>query len=225
MTVESTSNSLPALATTSHGTGPGLLLAHGATGSIETNFGAVLPTLATNRTVVAPDYPGSGTTPVASGPLDLDQLADAVVETAVQHGLQRFAVLGFSLGTLVAVRAAVRHPERVTRLVLTAGFASTDQHLLNLLPDWRETVPPAQHPQIDLIPSLDTTTDLTKIAVPTLVIATTADSMVLPANARFLAAEIPDARHVEIDTDHVAMMDDPEGWLRKVLPFLEGAGL
>ncbi|MER6159559.1 alpha/beta fold hydrolase [Streptomyces sp. NPDC001868] len=215
------SDSFPTLATTVTGTGPGLLLAHGATGSIEGNFAPVLRTLAAARTVVAPDYPGSGQTPVAHAPLDLDELTDSVVDSAVRRGVGRFAVLGFSLGTLVAVRAAVRHPERVTALVLTAGFARPDDHLLGLLPDWRAEVPAALHPHIDLIPSLDTTGDLAEVAVPTLVVATTADSMVPHAHSRALAAGIRGARYTEIDSDHVVMVERPEEWLTPVLGFLD----
>ncbi|MFI0943156.1 alpha/beta fold hydrolase [Streptomyces sp. NPDC021020] len=218
-------DSFPALATTVTGTGPGLLLAHGATGSIEGNFAPVLPALAAAHTVVAPDYPGSGRTPVAAAPLDLDALADAVVDSAVRRGVGRFAVLGFSLGTLVAVRAAVRHPERVTALVLTAGFARPDDHLLGLLPGWRAAVDPALHPHIDLIPSLDTTADLAGVAVPTLVVATTADSMVLPDGSRALAAGIRGARYTEVDSDHVVMAERPDAWLTPVLDFLHSLSL
>ncbi|WP_371661800.1 alpha/beta fold hydrolase [Streptomyces sp. NBC_00280] len=214
------SPSFPDLATTFVGTGPGLLLAHGATGSVEGNFAPVLSALAAAHTVVAPDYPGSGETPVADAPLDLDELVDSVVDSAVRRGVERFAVLGFSLGTVVAVRAAVRHPERVTALVLTAGFARPDEHALGLLPGWRAEVPPALHPHIDLIPSLDTTGDLAQIAVPTLVVATTADSVVLPAGSRALAAGIRGARYTEIDSDHVVMVERPEEWLKPVLGFL-----
>ena len=99
-------DSFPALVTTVAGTGPGLLLAHGATGSVGDNFAPVLAALAAEHTVVAPDYPGSGDTPVAAAPLDLDELTDAVVDSAVRRGVGRFAVLGFSLGTLVAVPVA-----------------------------------------------------------------------------------------------------------------------
>ncbi|SOD59215.1 Pimeloyl-ACP methyl ester carboxylesterase [Streptomyces zhaozhouensis] len=218
-------DSFPALVTTVAGTGPGLLLAHGATGSVEDNFAPVLAALAAEHTVVAPDYPGSGGTPVAAAPLDLDELTDAVVDSAVRSGVDRFAVLGFSLGTLVAVRAAVRHPERVTALVLTAGFARPDDHVLGLLPGWRAEVPPALHPHIDLIPSLDTTGDLTGVAVPTLVVATTADSVVPPAGSRALAAGIRDARYTEIASDHVVMVERPEEWLRPVLGFLRSLPL
>ncbi|ULR52151.1 alpha/beta fold hydrolase [Streptomyces deccanensis] len=213
-------DSFPALSTTVTGTGPGLLLAHGATGSIEGNFAPVLPALAAAHTVVAPDYPGSGETPVAGAPLDLDELTDGVVDSAVRRGVGPFAVLGFSLGTLVAVRAAVRHPERVTALVLTAGFARPDDHIRGLLPGWRAEEPPALHPHIDLIPTLDITGDLAEVTVPTLVVATTADSMVLPEGSRTLAAGIRGARYTEIDSDHVVMVERPDEWLKPVLDFL-----
>ncbi|MBB5934801.1 pimeloyl-ACP methyl ester carboxylesterase [Streptomyces zagrosensis] len=63
------------LSTQVTGSGPGLLLAHGASGSIEGNFVPLIPALAAGHTVVAPDYPGSGATPRATGPLMLDGLA------------------------------------------------------------------------------------------------------------------------------------------------------
>ncbi|MFD7666160.1 alpha/beta fold hydrolase [Streptomyces sp. NPDC059788] len=128
---------LPALSTTvtpaepgtvpATGAAPGILLAHGATGTIADNYGALIPALAaTGHTVVAPDYPGSGRTPRADGPLALDALADAVVAEAVTAGVETFTLIGFSLGTAVSVRAAARHPERVRGLVLTAGLARPD---------------------------------------------------------------------------------------------------
>ncbi|MFB7637160.1 alpha/beta fold hydrolase [Streptomyces sp. NPDC056149] len=118
--------SLSPLSTTVAGPagGPGVLLAHGATGSVRDNYGTLIPALtATGHRVVAPDYPGSGQTPRAEGPLELDALADAVVAEAVAAGQETFTAIGFSMGTAVAVRAAARHPERVRGLVLTAGLA------------------------------------------------------------------------------------------------------
>ena len=46
------------------------------------------------------------------------------LETVVdQCGLHRFALLGISQGAPVSIAYAVRHPERVTRLILCGGFA------------------------------------------------------------------------------------------------------
>lgn len=108
------------------GTGPALLLAHGAGGGIQANFGLVLDDLSRDHTVIGPHYPGAGGTPVATEPLHLDELADQLVASAVAAGHDSFAVLGESLGSAVAIRAATRHPDRVTALVLTAGFPVAD---------------------------------------------------------------------------------------------------
>ncbi|MFD6161265.1 alpha/beta fold hydrolase [Nocardia sp. NPDC060256] len=120
------------LQTTVTGTGPGLVLAHGASGTIETNFGALIPVLAATHTVVAPDYP-DGTIP-----LTLDGLADALVAAAVDSGVETFTIVAFSLGTTVAVRAAVRHPDRVRGLILAAGFAKADNRARLAVRVWQD---------------------------------------------------------------------------------------
>jgi pimeloyl-ACP methyl ester carboxylesterase len=119
----------PVLARTVGGTGPGLLLAHGAGGSVALNYGPILAGLGAGHTVVGIDYPGTGRTPRAAAPLSLDFLADQLVAAADAEGLRRFALAGFSLGGPVAIRAAARHPERVSALVLTATFAYRDARL------------------------------------------------------------------------------------------------
>lgn len=105
------------------GSGPGLVLAHGAGSSIAGTYGPILEGLAAGHTVVGVDYPGSGDTPRSTTPLDIDEVADQLVAAAVAEGLETFALHGYSLGGPVAIRAATRHPERVTALVLTATMA------------------------------------------------------------------------------------------------------
>ncbi|WP_067567292.1 alpha/beta fold hydrolase [Nocardia acidivorans] len=108
------------LSTTVTGSGPAVLLAHGAGGGIQANFGGLIPLLAERHTVIGPDYPADDTH------LELDALADALVAEADAVGAEHFTIVGYSLGTTVAVRAAIRHPERVRGLVLTAGFDRPD---------------------------------------------------------------------------------------------------
>ncbi|WP_438483766.1 alpha/beta fold hydrolase [Streptomyces sp. S186] len=120
------------------GNGPGLLLAHGAGGGIDANYGPLLDVLAAQHTVVGPDYPGTGRTERADAPLTLDGLADELVAAAVEEGLETFAIAGYSLGCPVAIRAATRHPDRVTALVLTAGFAHPDPRFLLAARLWRD---------------------------------------------------------------------------------------
>ncbi|MFJ8040444.1 alpha/beta fold hydrolase [Kitasatospora sp. NPDC096147] len=122
------------LSTVVTGTGPGVLLAHGAGGGVAENFGPLAAELSTRHTVVGPSYPGD------DRPLDLDRLADAVVASAVDAGVEAFTVIGYSLGTAVAVRAAARHPERVRGLVLAAGFARADNRLRLGMRVWQDAL-------------------------------------------------------------------------------------
>lgn len=110
------------------GQGPGLLLAHGAGGGVTANFGPLLDDLSRTHTVVGADYPAAGGT--------LDELADGLVATALDAGVEKFTVLGYSLGTAVAVRVATRHPDRVTGLILTAGLARPDARTELALDVW-----------------------------------------------------------------------------------------
>ncbi|AUY48862.1 alpha/beta fold hydrolase [Streptomyces sp. CB01881] len=117
------------LARTVVGSGPGLLLAHGAAGSGVNNWGPLLEDLAAHRTVVAPDFPGSGDSPFEPVAPTLDELADRLVAAAVEEGLETFDLAAYSLGAAVAVRAVNRHPQRVRSLLLVAGVAGGDHRL------------------------------------------------------------------------------------------------
>src|SRR3954454_11695293 len=126
----------PTLARTRLGSGPALLLAHGAGSSVAGSYGPILEGLASRHTVVGIDYPGSGDSPRSTTGLSIDDLADELVAAADAEGLDRFAVSGYSLGGPVAIRAATRHPERVTALVLTAAFPYRDHRLALVSSSW-----------------------------------------------------------------------------------------
>jgi pimeloyl-ACP methyl ester carboxylesterase len=128
----------PTFARTRLGSGPALVVAHGASSSFEGTWGPILEGLTAHHTVVGVDYPGSGDTPRSQTPLSLDDLADQMVAAAVAEGLDTFALAGFSLGGPVAMRAAARHPERVSALVLTATFAHPDNNLALIGSVWKQ---------------------------------------------------------------------------------------
>jgi pimeloyl-ACP methyl ester carboxylesterase len=91
-----------------------LLLVHGYGGSAW-NFSELAPLLAGRRLII-PDLPGHG----GSSPLPAPTLAGfADVLAAILQG--PVDVLGHSLGGVVALRLAERHPSLVGRLVLAAG--------------------------------------------------------------------------------------------------------
>jgi pimeloyl-ACP methyl ester carboxylesterase len=113
-----------------------VLLAHGAGGGIEANYAALIEDLSADHTVIGLDLPGTGAAPRRPEPLTLDGLADELVAAADGH--DRFTIVGYSLGTALAIRAATRHPDRVAALVLTAPFARRNPRLTLLVKLWRE---------------------------------------------------------------------------------------
>ena len=97
------------------GTGEVIVLLHGL-GMTRTGWDAVIAPLADRYRCVARDMPGYG----ASAPLpafSLQAAADAAADLIVRLGGTAH-VVGLSLGGMVALQLALRHPERVRSLVL-----------------------------------------------------------------------------------------------------------
>ncbi|MGW4564980.1 alpha/beta fold hydrolase [Streptomyces sp. NPDC004561] len=97
-----------------------LVLLHGGVCTIGLSFGAVLPALAGTGQVIAPELQGHGHTADTDREMSVPALASDVVALLDELGVGQADLLGFSLGGLTALEVAVRHPERVGRLVLAA---------------------------------------------------------------------------------------------------------
>jgi 2-hydroxy-6-oxonona-2,4-dienedioate hydrolase len=76
--------------------------------------------LATEFDVYAPDLPGHGLSDTPAVPLDIPGLAKALIDWMDRTGIETTCLIGHSMGCQVAVEAALRHPGRVSRLVLIA---------------------------------------------------------------------------------------------------------
>ncbi len=97
---------------------PAIVLLHGF-GDSFTSWEKWLPVLATDYRVVTLDLPGHGLSRAPEGyVLTTAGLVDAVEGCAAAAGLTRFALAGNSMGGGVAWSYALRHPERLTALVL-----------------------------------------------------------------------------------------------------------
>jgi pimeloyl-ACP methyl ester carboxylesterase len=100
------------------GSGPACLVVHGGPGLHHAPYRSLDP-LARGRSLVYWDQRGHGrSAPLPDGPVEMALFADDAVALADRLGLGRFAVFGHSFGGWVAQELALRHPERVSRLVL-----------------------------------------------------------------------------------------------------------
>jgi len=109
-----------------HGSGgTPLVLLHGGMAGGEI-FAGLAPALAAGRRVIVPDLQGHGRTADIDRPLRPEHLADDVGALIEQLGLERADVMGYSLGSRVALRLAVQHPQLVRRLVLVSVDARRD---------------------------------------------------------------------------------------------------
>ena len=100
-----------------HGSGPPLVLQHGFHGGA----GDWLPLFATfgrHFDVIAPDFPGFAGSAEIEAPDSLTGFADALLGLLDELRIERTALLGHSMGSMVALQIALDHPERIERLVL-----------------------------------------------------------------------------------------------------------
>jgi pimeloyl-ACP methyl ester carboxylesterase len=104
---------------------PVLLLLHGFPTS-SFMFRDLIPRLADEYRVVAPDLPGFGFTEVPQNrnyTYSFDALADTIESFTKALNLSRYAVYIFDYGAPTGLRLAMRHPERVTAIISQNGNA------------------------------------------------------------------------------------------------------
>jgi pimeloyl-ACP methyl ester carboxylesterase len=102
------------------GTGPPLLLVHGLGGSAA-NWFELAPLLVRKRRLVVPDLPGHGGSEPLPAVAALGAFADRVAAVAEREDALPAPVVGHSLGGLVVLHLALRHPDAIAKLVLAAA--------------------------------------------------------------------------------------------------------
>ena len=108
-----------------HGTGRPMVALHGGLGSTEM-FDAVMPQLAAHHQVIVVDLQGHGRTADIDRPIDIRLMADDIAALIDHLKLAKPDVVGYSLGGGVALQLAVRHPDKIGRLVLVSANVKRD---------------------------------------------------------------------------------------------------
>lgn len=110
------------------GTGSPILLIMGLGGSMDDWEPAFVASLASDHKVVLFDNAGVGETAMTS-PLNVTEMANQTSALISTLGLGRVAVLGWSMGGMIAQALAVLYPAQVSKLVLSATQPGTGHAL------------------------------------------------------------------------------------------------
>ncbi len=217
------------------------------------------------------DERGCGMTDPNVGDLSLERWVEDVEDVIAAADLREpFSMLGVSQGGAICVAYAVKHPERVSRLVLYGGYArgpyrrgdpdraSFYKAMIDLVrlewgsdnPTFRQVftsrfIPGGTEEQLgwyndlcrktltaeiaaQLLESratIDVTALLGEVRTPTLVLHARGDSVVPIAEGHILAAGIPDAQFVELDSMNHILLENEPAWKRFCDEVLEFMGL
>jgi pimeloyl-ACP methyl ester carboxylesterase len=101
-----------------HGSGKPLVLLHGAFG-----LATVYPTLAKDRKVIAVELQGHGHTADIDRPLTYEQMADDTAVLLEQLKIEQADFFGYSMGGVVGLAVAIRHPKLVRKLAINGSHS------------------------------------------------------------------------------------------------------
>jgi pimeloyl-ACP methyl ester carboxylesterase len=207
----------------STGDGPPLVLLEGMGGDIP-GWRRNIPTLATRHRVVAYDHRGNGRSPMPDEPVTMDVFVEDAIAMIDATGAERAHLYGQSFGGMVALEAALTHPDRVRSLVLACTNAGPRrathspvraaksrpyellyserfprEHPDHVAEDLRvgsqtPQQPHARRRQWEAMQDWDAWDRLVAITCPTLILHGTEDRLVPVENARRMAARIPGAK-------------------------------
>ena len=215
------------------GQGEPLILLHG-NGENSGYFKNQIGVFSERYHVYALDTRGHGRTPRGERPFTIRQFAEDLLGFMDEHEIARAHLLGFSDGGNIAMIFAIRHPERVGRLILNGanlnarGVKPATQIPIEIgyriagLFAKKSDAARSHAEMLGLMvndPDVDPG-ELHLIKAKTLVIAGTRD-MIKREHTKLIADRIPSARLDFIEGDHFIAARRPDVFNRVVLDFLD----
>jgi pimeloyl-ACP methyl ester carboxylesterase len=221
-----------------HGSGPPLVMLHGATSIGREDFAAQIPLFSKRFQLILPDARGHGGTrwDAAEG-FRYDWLVEDLAAFTEALGLETFHLLGFSMGAMTALQFATALPERLRTLVVVGispqrePRASVARRLMDPRradvddPDWGavlarrhdagqgtgawRTLLPAIAADVAVQPLL-TPAELHAIDMPAMIVCGDRDPFVPIGHAWELERQLPDGRlFVAPECGHEVMTKRP----------------
>jgi pimeloyl-ACP methyl ester carboxylesterase len=109
-----------------HGSGDPVVLLHGAFMTITNNWAGWIGELSKTRKVIAIEMQGHGRTADTARDITDENLADDVAALLEQLKIPRADLIGYSMGGAVAMQCAIRHPDKVRKVVIISSYFRRD---------------------------------------------------------------------------------------------------
>jgi pimeloyl-ACP methyl ester carboxylesterase len=100
-----------------HGNGDPVVLLHGSFMTITNNWTGMIAQLSKSRQVIAVEMQGHGRTADINRDFSYESLADDIAALLDYMKIKQADVLGYSMGGGVAMQVAIRHPDKVRKVV------------------------------------------------------------------------------------------------------------
>src|SRR4051812_34530903 len=100
-----------------HGTGEPVVLLHGSFMTIGTNWPDMIAGLSKTRQVIAVEMQGHGHTADIDRDFSYANLSDDIAAILAHLRIGKADVIGYSMGGGVALQLAIRHPDKVRKVV------------------------------------------------------------------------------------------------------------
>jgi pimeloyl-ACP methyl ester carboxylesterase len=120
-----------------HGSGEPVVLLHGAFMTITNNWTGWIGELANTRKVIAVEMQGHGRTADIERDISSENLADDVAALLDHLKIPKADLIGYSMGGGVAMQCAIRHPDKVRKVVVISSTFRRDgmvKEALDLFP-------------------------------------------------------------------------------------------
>jgi pimeloyl-ACP methyl ester carboxylesterase len=225
-----------------YGQGTPVILLHGGLGNAD-HWANQVPALADRFEVVAIDSRGQGRSTRSNGTITYDLMAEDVIAVMDHLKLERAALVGWSDGGEIALKIAISHPARVSKLFVyganydssgskprsgphAATFATygakcrADYQRLSKTPRQYDAIVEYLLP-IWRNPMGFTKDQLRTIQAPTMVADGDHDEIIVLDQIVEMSKLIPNAKlQIFADTSHFALWQDPESFNKVLLEFL-----
>ena len=186
--------------------------------------------------VIAIDTRGHGQSPRGNKPFTIKQFANDLLDFMDERNIEKAHLLGFSDGGNIALAFALKHPERVDKLILNganlfpSGVKRRYQWPIELgyhIAKWFSKQSDKAKQNTELLglmvnePHIDPS-ELAQLTIPVLVIAGTKD-MIKDSHTRLIYNSLPNARLEFIEGSHFIASKNPKAFNATVEKFLQNS--